>query len=316
MTHAGVEAGRSGKNATGRINMTLEETRSGRELPIVGRVQERVREITKGVPDHHGFTHLVRSTTYGKFIALSEGADPIRVQIAGLIHDLRCWDDSERKARKITYQGSEIKTQASSTDILEELRRDGLITDEDFSDIEDAVKRHGMENPPVQDTPTVSCLRDADRLSRSGTEGLLSILEANQNYGVPFYIPEGEIFRPDNAPVMPYEDIKSCIDDINACLDWEKMMHTQTGLTLAQQMNRINRAFLSVFSRFPNYEYDVWIPWLRNIITQQKEKKALLKTVLQSEKLDGFRNGLIEVEDPALLSLENFVEFRASQETL
>lgn len=294
--------------------MTLEETRSGGELPVVERVRERVQERTKGVPDHHGFAHLDRSATYGKFIALSEGADPIRVQIAELIHDLRWWDDEERKARKIIYQGLETKTQPSSTDILEELRRDGLITDEDFGDIEDAVKRHGMENPPVQDTPTASCLRDADRLSRSGAEGLLSILEANQNYDIPFYIPEGEIFRPENASVMPYKDIKSCIDDINACLDWEKIMHTQTGLDLVRQMNKVNRAFLTVFSRFPQYGYDVWVPWLQKIVSEQRERKALLKTVLQSGKLDDFKDGLVEMENPALLSIENFIKFRASQE--
>lgn len=280
--------------------------------PFVEEVKNRVGAIKRDIPPHHGVAHDLSVVRYGTYLALTEGAIVENVQTAVFLHDLRWWDDEEKRARKIAPQ-EDGESLPSVTDILNDLRGRRRITQEAYDDILYAVINHNqLPQSEVMRPLTTKCVADADRLSRFGVGGLLSILEANATYGVPFYIPGSVTTRPDNAPMIPFDQIKSCVDDINACIDWVHIMETPNGSDLASHLSMVNRTFLETFEGHQNLSYDVWIPWLRSIIITQASWLRRLEELLNQKQLDKFKSNLFMMEDPDLVHQDRFALFRYS----
>ncbi len=68
-------------------------------------VRRKVEEVMKGVPSSHGFAedgfgHVQVGTEYALFLAKKERFDPDLARVTFLLHDIRFWDEEERKARK------------------------------------------------------------------------------------------------------------------------------------------------------------------------------------------------------------------------
>jgi HD superfamily phosphodiesterase len=270
-------------------------------------IRETILAQMKSVPAHHGAEHVLLVEEFGTLVGLREGGNVSNIRLGGLLHDLRWWDEEERKVRKIAVSPAEGIDSPEET--LRKLYVAGKITPADYGDIVRAVRRHNRLGDAGR--LTTKCVQDADRLSRSGIAGLRSILEANQDYGVPFYNDGAEIIRPPDAPLMPFSAIKSCVDDINSCLDWEKVMSTTTGRRLAPRLNSVNRRFLETFSHMQNIaDYDVWLTWLRQQEQVNQPERKALRQLLEQRKVDEYEEALVILEDPKLVSLENFLTFQ------
>lgn len=287
---------------------------------ILQSVGETAAEIMGGVPDHHGLAHALSVEEYGIHISLSEKDDPFLTRLACKLHDLRWMEGGDRIARKVKPRSVAAETAEvpSVKDILAPLSREGKISPKNYAAIMLAIRK-GSKLPPEAgfSRPTVRRLRDADRLSRSGVEGLLSTIEANEDYGEPFFnendgIP---IIRPPDAPLIPFKDIKSCITDINSCLDWENIMETDAGRSLVEKLNRVNRAFLETFAAHQNIkDYGIWIGWLEGIVDKIKDEREAIRQLLEQGEIEEYQKELIALEDPQLVSQENFEAYLDSRE--
>lgn len=97
----------------------------GRELqcsPVVERVRTITGNIKRDVPSHHGVVHDLSVVRFGTYLALVEGVNIRNVQIAAFLHDIRWWDDKEKRIRKIAPQ-EEGQSFPSATDLLAKLKK-------------------------------------------------------------------------------------------------------------------------------------------------------------------------------------------------
>lgn len=275
-------------------------------------IRKGLGNAMKNISSHHGFKHANTVAEYGGYLALAQEGNPYHVMLAGLLHDIRWWDDEERRIRKITPLASEIIETKSTRDILEDLYSHGHISANDYGDMMRAVRRHSLipDREFVSTRLTMRCLRDADRLSRGGVEGLLSILEANE-YHVPFYKPGEPVIKRQKRGVLPYDTIESCIDDIHICGNWRNVMETEEGKRLANALYAVNDVFLETFTKYSHLiEYAPWIAWLKHIVQFQSSKKPTLQRNLEEGDIHAFRKKLLEIENPKLVSVEEFERFR------
>lgn len=282
-------------------------------------VEFQAREVMAEVPSHHGFAsdrfgHVEIVQEMAVVLAIAEGFNPYSARAMASVHDLRYWDGPERKARRISIDQSNAD-QRNAGDILSELVRAGKV---DKTEYENFLLAIGLHSKSAEEDPRAPLgrriLRDADKLSRMGIAGLVSIVEANGFYGnVPFYIPEDPIVRPMNSPIIPFKDIKSCITDINSCTgDWVKMMETGAGRILAPVLARINHRFLETFKDNQTHlKYPEWLGWLNQIKAGIAIPRLVLRDDLESERilLPEYMSGLMGIEDPNLVSKASFNRF-------
>ncbi|MFH0806305.1 MAG: HD domain-containing protein [Candidatus Brennerbacteria bacterium] len=262
-------------------------------------IVEKVRSVTRNVPESHGALHLLTVADIAEHLAVCEGVDPFRAAVAGALHDLRFWDEEERKIRKIV-----VSPERRSTESPESILR----SISGFSEVETAAILRAIECHNTAPTPNESALhtvlRDADRCARQGYEGLLSILVANRFYGVPFYQKGAEILWDLERPLVKNEDIKSAMDDIHAC-NWWPIMETSSGKELFRVMCGVNFRFLELFaqsvedgtfSRLTN-PYSYWIRRLRGVLEDQEGERALQENPGSAE----YRKLAVKLEDPSFL---------------
>lgn len=293
-------------------------------------LRREVRAIMKDVPPHHGREHAEEVGRFSRILAYLEGGNLNSSETSGLLHDLRKRDDDELKVRKIRVNWGEMGTKVDAMGLVRKHRREifpaRLVISslgreklfwEAFSayrDILQAVKvseSGKISNLQKPERKSAQILGDADRLSRSGIEGLKSILEANRDYNVPFYKDGGEIVRVKDAPIIPFDHINSCVDDINVCTgDWEKMMETSSGKLLLSKLDQTNHQFLSVFSNNTDIrDYEIWIGWLDSILVRQESQRQKVNSYFNKGEYEKFLYGRLALEDPSLLSGENFQKY-------
>ncbi|HTW96762.1 MAG TPA: HD domain-containing protein, partial [Candidatus Methylomirabilis sp.] len=210
------------------------------EKLILKVMRAEVSGITENIPPSHGAPHLFKVSEIAGYLARVLEVKPFLPCVAGLLHDLRFYNEEERRMRKIKISEKHA-AKKSAGEILDETRD---ITPEEKRAVLDAIEHHS-ELPQGNEAPLLlKVLRDADRLSRQGYGGVHSLLSANQFYGVPFYLAGGEILWDPARPLLANENIKSCVDDIHACLGWFQIMETVPGKLLFSIMARVNIRFL------------------------------------------------------------------------
>lgn len=255
-------------------------------------LMEVVKEVTKNVPISHGWPHLRKTGEIACYLALRLGTDQFLAVASAFVHDLRWWDESERKVRKIKIAESQKATMSTE----EVLVRAGIRPD-DQKVILETVANHGSNAP----TLLGQIVNDADRTSRTGYEGLLSILYANRGYAVPFYSKGGPIIWDCSMPLVPNEEIKSCIDDVRACQSWWITQETTPGKMLFRVAAWVNYQFLQLFQKNRG-SYEVWIPRLEEILqAQQKIRESLCKSLLEKKDASSYEEAVINLESPHYL---------------
>jgi hypothetical protein len=294
-----------------------------------------VKEIVENVPSHHGWQHILEVRRFAKALSGHDFYASKVLEAASYLHDLRKWDDQELRARKIKVPWREKGADTDAKSVLREykteVRRDIFpfleIRKEKrfwqnfvaYRNILEAVRDSGkLPSETKEARETTKTLRDADRLARAGIEGLRSILEANKDYGTPFHNPGGEIVRAKDAPMIPEDGIKSCVDDINFCAgDWERIMETDGGKVLMPILDQVNHKFLEIFNQNSEItDYDVWIGWLESILSRQKPERDEINAGLESGDFDRFIAGRTFIENPDLLAQESFDSYRHSSGNL
>jgi hypothetical protein len=261
-----------------------------------------VMHTTQNVPRSHGALHLFKVAEIAGYLAVREGnTDPFHAMLAGVLHDLRFWDEAERKIRKITIS-SEHQSKKSPREVLRSVL---TLSESDENAIVAAIEHHNASASP-DNPPLFRVLRDADRCSRQGYDGLLSILAANQFYGVPFYTEGHEILWQLERPLLKNEDIKSAVDDVHAC-NWWPIMETGSGKDLFAVMCKVNFRFLHLLAKgvkegaFTDIHdpYAYWMGRLTEIFFSQPERVRLNESALLPDR---YLELVTKLENPLLLS--------------
>jgi len=263
---------------------------------------EVVKKVTENVPSHHGFPHLIKVAEIAYYIAVKMQTNPVLAFKMGLTHDLRWWDEDERKIRKIAIPDS-AKVKVSPEQIL----KDGGVSGKDIQFIMDFLPIHNKlfnQDEPNESPTLYKVVRDADKLSRMGYQGLLSILEANQFYGEPFLLTDEKILWNQEMPLMRFEDIKSAVSDSLCCLTWWNALETAAGKTLFLLMSVVNQKFHKLVDHVhsENKNERLFKPLTelleKILFGQRKERVTLFDNKCMT---DLYEKNIIKLENPKFL---------------
>lgn len=251
-----------------------------------------VETATRNVPASHGYPHLKKVAEIAVYLALRLETDLFLPAVSGLVHDLRWWDEEERITRKI-----KVGVEDHATMSVEEVLSQAGIDHRLYPPILQIVANHG----PRAATFLEKLVSDADRASRMGYEGLLSILCANRRYGLPLYIEGGPILWDPSQGFVRNEEIKSGVDDVRACQSWWLVQQTPPGNTLFRAACWVNYRFLQLFDR-ERGSYDDWILLLEEIVrTQQETRERLFESIMAINNPISYEEYLMGLESPDLL---------------
>lgn len=284
------------------------EKENGFKEEVLAIIKKETNERLKDVSEYHGQEHTQIVVENAKLLALGEGSDPFNAEIAGWAHD---WgrvsektDEKRRKHAELSYE--------DSRKFFRQLWEEGKLTTKQFRYIEEGVLFHSDRRETQFEN--LKIIRDADRLSRFGSVGLYHLLSGGREEGLPLYLEGRPIIRPDDAPIMDFKEIKCIIDDMNACLDWVKMMETDSAKTLVNKLKETNNAFLVLFSQHQDLnDLDLWLAFVKELSNNFKQKKAEFAVAYQwKNSPEDFTNWLKfyeDAEDPKIFSEENFQKF-------
>lgn len=263
------------------------------ERSLLDDLAEVVREATQNVPASHGWPHLRKTAEIAYYLALSLKIDPFLPSAAALVHDLRWWSEEERRVRKIKIDES----WKSTTSAKEALAKAGVSLEDQGVILTAAANHRSTSSEQLE-----QIVADADRASRMGIEGLLSILYADLKYGVPFYNRGRPILWDQHSPLVPNEEIESCIDDVRACQGWWLLQQTTPGIRLFRLTTRVNDRFLRLFAENQKDSYEAWIPRLERIRRSQQEiRESLYRSLLEKKDPSLYEAAVIRLESPDLL---------------
>ena len=292
----------------------------------IKKIKSGVSRIMEGVPASHGWEHAQAVEEYGTYLSLSQGIRPELIKLAALLHDLRWEEGEERQARGLPVEikkGSkrDTRTKGATKRTLVGLYTEGKLEATQIGNITRATVRHGRLPEDIRHpSPIINVLMDADRLSRQGIEGLISIVESNRS-SVPFCQNRAKIKQltwPTNTPLFPHEKIKSCIDDLQDCDSWWNLINEPHAYSLFQTSRQVNRKFAEVFATHVEKQrakkkgsikdYDVWLGWLKGIEEKTKPQREKARELLAKGDHEAYRENLITAERKAReeLTIENF----------
>ncbi len=227
----------------------------------LGRARETMIRLLAGCPPHHGVTHHLLVERHVGYLCLLLGLDDYLPRLVALIHDLHYSEEEERKARGLSLD-KERRSGSQPALILEALFQSGYLTAREKSEVERQLARVALLPTRRDRNLGLAVVRDADRLSRLGREGLLSILEANRDYGVPFYLEGDPVDWSPDVSLLPNRKIRSCISDVVACLSWRQIIETPPARVLFDYLAGFNLRFLAEFREGRNPDYEYWINWI------------------------------------------------------
>jgi uncharacterized protein len=202
---------------------------------IVATTEEFVKEILKSYDSGHDWWHIVRVRRVAKYInEMEDLVDPFILDISALLHDSA---DSKFESVNIENGYSRIGEFMHQTG-LEEIKERviAVIRNVSFS----------TKNPSGSlSDPLLLVLQDADKLDAIGAIGIARAFNYGGFRNNPIYLPDEK----------PYGNSKSTIGHFyDKLLKLKGMMHTATGMKLADERHKILEKFLEQF--YSEWEFD------------------------------------------------------------
>ena len=146
---------------------------------IIDNAKQFAKEVFAADSSGHDYHHTLRVHALAQRIALEEGADVAKVELAALLHDV---DD-----HKLSPETAEGKTRA-----VEFLQSQGLL-EEDIAAIVRIIDQISFSrNTTPPDTLEGQCVQDADRLDALGAIGIARTFAFGGSHGRPIHDPAGE----------------------------------------------------------------------------------------------------------------------------
>lgn len=128
---------------------------------VVARTEARVRELLAGDASGHDWWHIERVRLLALRLAHEEGADPLVVELAALLHDVADWKvsgDTEAPAR---FAREWLASQHVPAEVVQHV-----------ADIVATISFKGAGVPTPQRTLEGAVVQDADRLDAIGAIGI------------------------------------------------------------------------------------------------------------------------------------------------
>lgn len=204
-------------------------------LPLIyAEVEQRYMGITDLA---HGWEHVSRVYTLSQHIAEKEGADPLIVGMAALMHDL---------GHTVTHIPS-AKTPGHHTDssvmLAVEIMHKYEIPDQVQQAVVHAILAHSFSRGLEPQTIEARVIRDADRLDALGALGIMrwSIVGAQRSTG------QTRSYNPDDpfAEQRPPDDHTYMLDHFFVkLLRLADTMTTATGRSLAERRTAFMRSYI------------------------------------------------------------------------
>jgi len=206
---------------------------------IISRAEEFVKQQLSSAEGSHDWWHTWRVWRFSVKIALKEGADVFITSLGALFHDI---------ADPKFHDGDEEKGIRMTRDYLASLN----VTEDVISVVEDIVRRvsfKGGIHDPLQKSPELKCVQDADRLDAMGAVGIARAFSYGGYKG-------RKIYDPGQNP-KKYSTSKEYRDSQASTINhfYEKLlllkdlMNTKTGRKLALKRHGFMKVFLREFFR-------------------------------------------------------------------
>jgi len=170
----------------------------------------------------HGWMHIDRVRNHIRVLAPAEGVDPVRAELAALLHDVGR-----------AQPGPENEHGARSAAMAEPVLTDLPLTDAEREDVLFAIRWH---NSGRTDTPLLCVLRDADMLDGLGAIGIIRAFRSRTH--LPAYDPDA-----------PFEDAGGrwpavyATDQVLGQMAWIDNLNTDTARQMAQERYAFMKEF-------------------------------------------------------------------------
>jgi len=197
---------------------------------------EHVRQQMAGDAAGHDWFHIERVRRMALRIAREEGADPVVVELAALLHDLDDWKRTGDPEAGPRQARAWLTSQEVPAPLVEHVCR--IIQELSFK---------GSEVPTPMSSLEGCCVQDADRLDALGAIGIARAFAYGGHHGRLLYDPDQPPER--HASFAAYQ--RSRGPTLNHF--YEKLlllaerMQTATGRQVAQQRHRFLEQFLERF---------------------------------------------------------------------
>ena len=189
---------------------------------IIEKAKLFAKDIFAADSSGHDYHHTLRVHALARRLAMEEGADVEKAELAALLHDV---DD-----HKLSPDTAEGKTRA-----VEFLRNQG-VPEEDITAIVRIIDQISFSRnnlPP--DTLEGQCVQDADRLDALGAIGIARTFAFGGSHGRPIHDPAGE------------DKTTSIQHFYEKLLRLKDKMNTPTGRRMAQRRHEFLETYLHEF---------------------------------------------------------------------
>lgn len=202
----------------------------------IARTAKHVRQQMAGEATGHDWFHVERVRRMALRIAREEGADPVVVELAALLHDLDDWKRTGDAGGICPQARAYLASQAVPSALGEHVCR-----------IIQELSYKGAEVPTPMSSLEGGCVQDADRLDALGAIGIARAFAYGGHHGRILYDPDQpperhatfEAYQRSRGPTLNhfYEKLLLLAD----------RMQTVTGRRLARQRHRFLEQFLEQF---------------------------------------------------------------------
>jgi len=193
---------------------------------------KEIGALYEGKDPAHDLTHALRVSRTATAIAEEEGADPMIVALAALLHDAASGSKLRERSEEAEERGLEI--------IQDIMKRWGY-SDQVIGEVLRAVEVHSYSRGIEPATLEAMVLQDADRLDALGAIGIARVFLTGGALGRPLYDPQDPFCR-GREP----DDLRWNLDHFyKKILRLEGGMHTGAAKRLARKRGEVVRRYLA-----------------------------------------------------------------------